>query len=176
MALINVLIAVNGTQLAQQVHDGSITPGTQGSPTGLGAWQDSNVYISMTAQNSFVVNDGGQSELTVAANSGDTLQWSMQTFDCNLDYTAYLYAGSFNPSANISPLVYYRSTTSSYLPTGTNPTGPPALVHNSNCVAQGTVLTPGTQIQYTLSFTLVNNSTGAVVGYFSWDPFIKVSQ
>jgi hypothetical protein len=121
------------------------------------------------------VNDGGGSELTVTANSGDTLRWSMQTFDSNSDFTAYLYAGTFNPSANISALVYLPVTTSSYLPTSSDPLAAPALVHNSVYFAQGTVLTPGTQIQYTLSFTLVNNSNGTIVGYFSWDPFINVS-
>ena len=175
MAMVYILVAVNGTQLAQQVADKSIQPGTQSSPTNLGAYTSSDVYISMTAQNNVVVNDGGGSELTVAANSGDTLRWSMQTFDSNSDYTAYLYAGSFNPSTNISPLIYLPVTTSSYLPTSSNPLAPPSLVHNSVYFAQGTVLTPGKQIQYTLSFTLVNNSDGAIVGYFSWDPFISVS-
>lgn len=175
MAMIYVLVAVNGTQLAQQVADGSIKPGTQSSPTNLGSYQSSDVYISMTAQNSVVVNDGGGSELAVAANAGDTLRWSMQTFDSNSDYTAYLYAGTFNPSTNISSLIYLPVTTSSYLPTSTNPLAAPSLVHNSVYFAQGTVLTPGTTIQYTLSFTLVNNSNGAIVGYFSWDPFINVS-
>ena len=175
MAMIYVLVAVNGTQLAQRVADGSINPGTQSSPTSLGSYQSSDVYISMTAQNNVIVNDGGGSELTVAANSGDTLRWSMQTFDSNSDYTAYLYAGTFNPSTNISPLVYLPVTTSSYLPTSSNPLAPPSLVHNSVYFAQGTVLQPGKQIQYALSFTLVNNANGKVVGYFSWDPFISVS-
>jgi nematocidal protein AidA len=174
--MINILVAVNGTQLAQQVADGSINSGTQSSPTNLGSYKTSDVYISMTAQNSVVVNDGGQSELTVVANSGDTLRWSMQTFDGNSDYTAYLYAGTFNPVTNISSLIYLPVTTSSYLPTSSNPLAAPSLVHSSVYFAQGTVLTPGTTIQYFLSFTLVNNSNGAIVGYFSWDPFINVSQ
>jgi nematocidal protein AidA len=174
--MIDILVAVNGEQLAQQVKDRSLNPGTQSSPTNLGSYQSSNVYISMTAQNNVVVNDGGGSELTVAANSGDTLRWSMQTFDGNADYTAYLYAGTFNPPANITPLTYLPVTTSSYLPTGSNPLAAPSLVHNSAYFAQGTVLKPGTQIQYFLSFTLVNSSTGAIVGYFSWDPFISLSQ
>lgn len=173
--MINILVAVNGTQLAQQVADGSINAGTQSSPTSLGSYHNSDVYISMTAQNSVVVNDGGQSELTVAANSGDTLRWSMQTFDGNSDYTAYLYAGRFNPPANISSLIYLPVTTSSYLPTSSNPLAAPSLVHNSAYFAQGTVLKPGATIQYFMEFTLVNNSNGVIVGYFSWDPFINVS-
>ncbi len=175
MAMIYVLVAVDGQQLAQQVADGSIRPGTQSSPTSLGAWQQSDVYISMTAQNSAVVNNGGQSELTVKANSGDSLRWTIQTFDGNTDYTAYLYAGSFNPAANITPLNYFRMVTSSYIPPSTTPTAPPTLVHNSTYVTMGTVIAPGDRIQYTLSFTLVNNATGAIIGYFTWDPFINVS-
>jgi hypothetical protein len=175
MGTINVLVAVNGAQLAQQVADGSIKPGSQASPTGLGSYQQSDVYIAMIAQSSVVVNDGGQSELTIKANSGDTIRWTMQSFDGNADYTAYIYNSSFNPP-NITPLTYFNMTTSSYLPPGSVPTAAPVLVHNQSYVAQGTITTPGATIQYTLSFVLVDNSSGKIIGYFYWDPFINVSK
>ncbi|MDI1256334.1 MAG: hypothetical protein PSV16_09545 [Flavobacterium sp.] len=57
MGLINILVAVDGSQLAQQVADGSISAGSQGSPTSLGAWSQSDVYIAMISQHSNVVND-----------------------------------------------------------------------------------------------------------------------
>ena len=56
MATINVLIAVDGAKLAQQVKDGSISAGSVNAPTNLGSYAGSDVYISMIAPNSFVDN------------------------------------------------------------------------------------------------------------------------
>lgn len=175
MSLINILVTVDGAALASQVADGSISAGSQGSPTGLGAWQSSDVYIAMISQHSFTVNDGGGSELSIQANAGDSIRWTMQTFDGNTDYTAYLYNGNFNPSGNITPLNYFNMKTSEYLPPGTDPTAAPALEHNFTYAVMGTVIQPGGQTQYTLSFVLVNNNNGQIIGYFTWDPFINVS-
>lgn len=175
MATIDILVAVDGATLAQQVKDGSLSAGSQSSPTNLGAYSQSNVYITMTAQSATVGNNTqGSSELTVNANSGDTLRWTIQTFDGNMDYTAYLYNGSFNPPKPISPLVYLPISATCYLPSTSVPTAPPASVTNTTYATQGTITQSGQTIQYTLSFTLVN-SQGAIVGYFSWDPFIQVS-
>jgi hypothetical protein len=128
--MIDILIAVDGAKLANQVADGKLSAGSQSNPTSLGAWQQSDVYIAMITQNSSTVNDGGQSELDVKANSGDSIKWTMQTFDGNADYTAYLYNGVFNPATNITPLVYFNQNTSEYLPTGSDPTVTPTLEHN----------------------------------------------
>ncbi|PXF32147.1 hypothetical protein WH50_05985 [Pokkaliibacter plantistimulans] len=173
--MIDILIAVDGEYLAQQLKDGSLKPGSQSSPTNLGAWQSSDLYIAMITQNSFLANDQGGSELDVKANSGDTIRWTMTTFDNNADYTAFLYAGNFNPAQSITPLTYFNMHTSLYLPSGSDPTGPVQLYHNYTYVAQGTVIEPQNKIQYTLSFQLVNNANGQVIGYFNWDPFISVS-
>lgn len=174
MGLINILVAVDGTQLAQQVADGSIKPGSKTSPTPLGAWSQSDVYIAMISQHNNVVNDGGQSELTISANSGDSIQWAMTTFGNNVDHTAFLYAGAFSPSGAIVPtgLLYFNTQTSEQLP---NNSGTLQQYTNNVYVAQGTVVEVGVKIQYTLSFQLVNNATGAVIGYFTWDPFINVN-
>ena len=175
MAIINIIVAVDGVQLAQQVQDGKLSPGSPNAPTFLGSWTQSDVYISMIAQHSAVSNDQGESELNVKANSGDVLRWTMTTFDGNTDYTAYICNGSFNPSTNITPLFYMNMVASQYLPNGSNPLGTLQNYHDNVYAAQATVLQPGNQIQYTMSFALVNNSTGQVVGYFSWDPFITVA-
>ncbi|WP_444997467.1 AidA/PixA family protein [Aliikangiella sp. IMCC44359] len=175
MALIDILVTVNGEQLAAQIRDGSLKPGSIDSPTNLGSWQSSDVYISMTAQNNFVDNDEGKSELSVKANSGDAVRWTMTTFDENTDNTAFLYDGHFNPSTGITNLTYFNMHTSSYLPSGSNPRGGVQLFHNNTYVAQGNIIESNQTIQYTLSFQLVDNTTGKVLGYFTWDPFIKVS-
>jgi nematocidal protein AidA len=176
MATINIQIAVDASTLAQQVADGSVKAGTQSSPTSLGSWSQSNVFITMTSQNSNVTNNSqGQSELYVKANSGDQVQWFVTTFDNNVDYTAYLYNGTFNPNTAFSGLTYLTPQVNTYLPNTNNPTGPINKFTNVESYALGTVLQVGIQIQYTLSFTLVNNSNGSVIGYFTWDPFIQVN-
>jgi hypothetical protein len=177
MATINVLIAVDGAKLAQQVADGSISAGSIGAPTNLGSYQSSDVYISMIAPNSSVDNStNGQSELQISANGGDTVEWAITTFDNNFDQTPYLYGGTFSPTGSINtPLSYSSGQAYAYLATGNPPaTAPTKFINQVNSVS-GTIEMIGTQIQYTLQFTLVNNSNGAIIGYFSWDPFIIVN-
>ncbi len=175
MATIDVLIAVDGAKLAEQVSDGSISAGTQDNPTSLGSYSSSDVYIAMISESSNVTNEQGKSELTIVANSGDSVRWTITTFGNNIDNTAYLYNGHFNPSSAISNLVYLPITNTTYLPSTQDPTSAPSKFNNHLYVALGTVLTPGQKIQYTLSFKLVNNANGDVIGYFYWDPFIQVN-
>lgn len=193
MALINIIVAVNGSQLAQQVKEGAIKPGSADSPSMLGAYAQSDVYITMIAQNCYASNAQGQSELTVKANSGDILRWNMVCFNDSTrphpkladtlqnvhperfaDYTAFIYNGNFKPSVNISPLVYMNIVASEYLPRGSKPKGPLKNYHNHVYIAEATVLQPATKIQYVMAFQLVNNASGKVIGYFVWDPFISV--
>lgn len=173
MAQINILIAVDANTLAQRVQDGSLSAGTVSSPTNLGSYGSSNVYISMVTQNNNVTNNSqGQSELTITCDSGDELQWSIVSFDMNTEQTPYLYSGAFNPSTGITPLSYVTSQVVNYFPPSGTPTGTPVEATNTIARAIGVVTSPGQSIQYTLSFVLVNNANGTIIGYFSWDPFI----
>jgi hypothetical protein len=177
MATINVLIAVDGASLAAQVADGSLSPGSAGSPTNLGSYGSSDVYISMIAPNSYVTNGSqGDSELQISANSGDSVEWAITTFDNNFDQTPYLYGSSFNPSTAINtPLSYASSQAYAYLAIGNPPASTPTKFINQVNTVSGTIQQIGLTIQYTLSFTLVNNSNGQIIGYFLWDPFINVN-
>jgi hypothetical protein len=86
MSKINILIAVDGATLAQQVKDGSLSAGSSASPTNLGSYGSSNVYISMIAPNSVVSNGTqGDSELQISANGGDSVEWAITSFDNNFD-------------------------------------------------------------------------------------------
>jgi nematocidal protein AidA len=177
MATINVLIAVDGATLAEQVANNKLPAGSAGSPTNLGSYGSSNVYIAMIAPNSSVSNGTqGQSELQISANSGDTVEWAITTFDNNFDQSAYLYGSSFNPSGAINtPLSYASSQTYEYLATGNPPASTPTKFVNQVNSVSGVIQQVNVKIQYTLSFTLVNNSNGSIIGYFSWDPFINVN-
>lgn len=174
METVNILIAVDGDSLNTSVKNGTLPEGSKAQPTSLGAWQQSDVFISMVAQNSFATNDQGKSELTINAESGSLIQWTITTFDNNADYTAYLYNGNFNPSNAISGLEFDAITADNYLPGEGNPTGPVTMATNSLYTTSARLLKPNTQIQYTMSFALIDNATGNPVGYFSWDPFIQV--
>lgn len=176
MQTIDILIAVDGAKLAQQVADGSVSPGSQESPTSLGSYAESDVYLSMITQNSNVNNDTqGDSELQVKANSGDIVNWSITTFGDNADQTAYLYNGSFNPSSAMHSLSYSNFQVRNYIPAGETPTVDPSPYTNTLYNASSKVQQIGVQITYNLSFTLVDNSNGNIIGYFLWDPFIYVS-
>ena len=181
MATINVLIAVDGAAIASQVADGSLSAGSQASPTYLGAYGSSNVYISMIAPNTYVSNGTpgqgqGQSELQVSANGGDTVEWAITTFDNNFDQTPFLYNGNFNPSGSINtPLSYACGQAYAYLAPGNPPASTPTKYVNQVSTVSGTIQQIGVTIQYTLSFALVNNSNGKIIGWFYWDPFIQVN-
>jgi nematocidal protein AidA len=180
MSTIDILIAVDTDKLASQVSDGKLSPGTINSPTSLGAWGTSDVFISMLAQHSYATNNQGGSELTVTCKSGDEIQWIIMGFDGNADYTVYLYNGVFNvqnsqqPASNyISSMNYNRITVPNYFPTN-NPSGPVSEIDNTIYATEAKLLKYGVTLQYTLSFALIDNSTGTAVGYFSWDPFITI--
>ena len=177
MATINVLIAVDAAQLAQQVKDGKIKAGSQNSPTSLGSYSSSDVYIAMIAPNSVVVNGTqGQSELQISANSGDTVEWAITSFDNNFDQTPYLYNGTFSPSGSINiPLSYSCGQAYAYLATGNPPASKPTKFINQVSTVSGQIQMVATKITYHLSFTLVDNATGNIIGYFQWDPFILVN-
>ena len=174
MSTIDILIAVDGAKLASAVAANTLQPGTESSPTSLGSYAQSDVYISMIAESENTVDNAGKSELQITASVGDTVRWSMSTFGYNLDYTAYLYNGTFNPATGISSLNYVPTVTTVYLPVTSDPTSAPSKSTNHIYEARGTILEKG-QIQYALSFKLIDNATGDVLGYFSWDPFINVS-
>lgn len=185
MAQINILIAVDSAALAQHVQDGSLSAGTSSSPTSLGSWNSSDVYISMVTQNGNVTNGSseGLSELSITCDAGDELQWSIVSFDMNSRQTPYLYNGQFNctnpvgTAIGLSPLSYLTTEVVNYFPPNANPTGASIKTINTIAKVVSTVnqIQFQQQLQYTLSFVLVDNSSGNIIGYFIWDPFIVIN-
>jgi len=175
MARIGITIIVDADNIKAHLDSGQLQPGTQASPTNLGANAASDNYLYMIAKRG-VVSSGqeGSSELTITANVGDTIQWSMNTLLFNTKYTPFIYDSRFNPSNGLSPTQYLNITTTNYIPPGSNPTAPTQKVTSQLYVAMATVVKSGQKIQYVLSFKLIDNATGNVIGYFSWDPFIVI--
>nr|WP_319569863.1 AidA/PixA family protein [uncultured Draconibacterium sp.] len=181
MKTVNILIAVDTETLAGMLEDGELLPGSIDRPTGLGAWGGSDVFLSMVAQHSFATNNQGESELTVTCKSGDEIQWVIMGFDANSDYTVYLFDGHFNVSQGsgtasdyISKLSYNKLKVPNYFPPQDDPKGALTKCDNTIYATDAKLLSYGVTLQYTLSFALVDNSTGKAIGYFSWDPFIKI--
>lgn len=175
MSTINVLVAVNAEQIAQQVADSKLSAGSAASPTSLGSWTSSDVFIAMVTQSQYVVNQQGQSEMTLKASSGDSVRWLITSFDGGTDYSVYVYASSFNPADDIASTVYMNLQTNEYLPPNGDTTRNPVKVVNHIYVAQSTVTgSTGSQIQYTMSFAVYDNKNQRMVGHFYWDPFINI--
>jgi len=176
MAIINILIAVDGAALASQVADGALSPGSAAAPTSLGAYSISDVYISMIAPNSYASNGSqGQSELQISANPGDTVQWAITTFGNNHNQTPYLYGSSFNPTLAISThLTHSCFQAYTYLGPNDPPESNLKKFVNQISIVSGTIFRTGVTIQYSLSFVLVDNLDGRIIGYFQWDPFINI--
>ncbi|MHA7102288.1 AidA/PixA family protein [Roseivirga pacifica] len=175
MGQVNVLIAVDGQKLAQQVQDGSLSAGSESAPTSLGSYGDSDVFISMIAQHGIATNEQGKSELSINVASNDEIIWAMTTFGNNTDYTAYLYASQFHPNDITGPL-FSNSEVEVFLPPSSTPTATPQGFTNTLYTVTGIVNKVNVNMQYTLSFILADNkNNGAVIGYFTWDPFINVN-
>jgi hypothetical protein len=194
MAQINILIAVNGEAIVEAMSgsDPKLKAGTLEKPANLGGNDSSDVYISMVTQNRNLTNKSitttnkwegeGGSELNITCNFGDELQWSIISFDMNREQTPYLYNGYFecqNPEhtpLGISPLKYLTTQVDNYFPPSDLPTGTPVKVINTVAKVISNVTTHDQQkLRYELSFVLVNNSNGDIIGYFMWDPFIVIN-
>nr|WP_321357875.1 AidA/PixA family protein [uncultured Draconibacterium sp.] len=178
MAQINILIAVDGISLANKVKDGSLKSGTVDSPTRLGGWGSSDTYISMIAKSGVAIAQQGQSELSIKAMAGDIIRWTMTTFDGNCSYTAFIYGGDFSPTGYLSsPLTFFNMSTNLHLPSSSDPkSGPIQNYHNHTWVTQSNIINCGAQVCYHFYFKLVDDSTGKVIGYFMWDPFINIAE
>lgn len=169
---INILVAANAEKLAQQVEDKKLSPGTKDNPTNLGSYQQSDVFISMLTQSQYTSNQGS-SELTVRANSGDNIRWTMATFDAGSDYSAFIYKSAFS-KPKVDDVFYQNLQVRNYIPSSTEP----LMEYNEHIyICQGTVDSETADtVQYTMSFAVIDNSNGQYVGYFMWDPFISINK
>jgi hypothetical protein len=175
MATINVLIAVDAGILATAISNHTLSSGTQENPTPLDSYSQSGIPICMMTEDNIMSNMFGQEEWLIEVNSGDTLEWEMAAFDGDSDYSVYPYAALFNPSTAMSPPKFIAPQTTVYMPSAGKPTGPLKAFTKDHYCAQATVLQTNLRIQYSLSFALVNNRNGHIIGYFFVEAFLQVS-
>ncbi len=167
MSISDILLTIDGAELAERVSDNSISAGTQDNPTGLGTYNTSGVYITALSGNSIATNKQKHPLLSLPTYG---TRINMSTFGSNIDYTAYLYEISLK-SVFAGQTKYLPHEYVIYLPGTETPTDPPQAFGNYAYE----VFTPDIEIQYTFSFSLVNNSDGKTIGYFFWDVFVQKS-
>ena len=160
----------------------------------LGAWGGSDAFIYMVATNAITQNDSQQakSELTIHADSGDTIKWHMTSFSQNSPYTPFLYNHNFNttgwgaptngvypntwpkPACAIQNMRYANQGVGVRLPSGTDPEG--ALTGYSNHIytLSADVNDISQEVQYILYFKLIDDHDGSEIGTFFWDPFVVI--
>jgi hypothetical protein len=179
MAQVFISINVDAISLALNQPGGSWN-----APINLGSYSQSDIYIEMMTQGSAVGNDQGGSELTVTANVGDQIIFTITGPGAGQNYYPVLYntvlnntnVKSFGPNTAVWTNYCLQSGGSgaqpffgSVIPTGFPNAGQP----NSFICAQWffEVNAQGST-QYTMSFAILETQTGNVVGYYIWDPFI----
>ncbi|WP_259069173.1 inclusion body family protein [Mucilaginibacter sp. X4EP1] len=172
MATIDILIVVDGSQLAAQVTDDALLAGSADSPTPIGIYSATGIYILMiTPFGTIIDNSGDQPELHVNAERGGTIRWAITTIDNNRSQTAFLYNGFANKS--VIDISYYScKAVKTYLATGNPPVKKPTkFVNQVSTVLRYTEL-PTTALEDGIFFTLVDNKNGQTIGYFTWSPII----
>jgi len=180
MAQINISVLVDADNLKANLVSGHLQPGTKGSPTSIGGNADSDNYIYMIAKNGVVQNNQAKSELTITAGSGDQITWNMTTFSQNAPYSTFIYDSKFNLQSGTAPIgidnvSYVNIKVGTRVPTGTAPqTDPLGQYVNTIYRTTANVTNINQTIQYTMSFQMIDDASGAVLGYFVWDPFIII--
>ncbi len=179
MATIDILCVIDTNGLMKRAKD----TGTLSTPINLAAVDAStDTFVFMICDGQYACNNQGKSELMINANVGDTVRWTItdpstgltpgedsKSFSCILYNFKSGGEGTVltTPVLNSAPAIsYYNSLTSI--------TTPVAAAYmcsswNSSIVATG-------NIQYDWAFQVVDNATGEVVGYYTWDPYINVKK
>jgi nematocidal protein AidA len=170
---IDILCVIDAETLADAVANKTIAPGTLSKPTSLGDYSASNVYVFMITQGSRVVNDQAQSELTVDCEVGDNIRWTISNPGAGVNHSCMLYDfQSASIGTAITAPICLPLATKLYINGQPDPQKPAAIAYTSSAW-QCTALAKTASVQYNWSFQLID-PTGKVVGYFSWDPFIKI--
>ena len=182
MAQIFISITVDAISLAANKPGGSWN-----APMSLGSYSQSDVYVEMMVQNSALVNDQGGSELTVSANVGDEIVFTITAPGAGQNYYPVLYSAALS-NANVRNLGANTAVWTNYClesgGNGSQPTFGPTIPNGyPNAGQPNTFICPqwlfqvngSGSTQYSMSFAVLNTQTGAVVGYYMWDPFININ-
>ena len=165
---INILSVID----VETILNDNLKKGTKQNPTSLGSFADSDKYVYMITARGFIDNDDitrADSELTIDANVGDTVQWELTCPGSGLQHDAIIsnvVLGS-QPTPSLTepkPVIINR-----HIYTQAGSPGYQVVQQTdftSNVIAIGTV-------QYYITFQIMDH-LGNDLGYYLWDPFVKV--
>jgi hypothetical protein len=153
-----------------------IAKGSIGNETSLGSFATSDAYVFMIASGAYATSDQnqGKSELNIGVNSGDIVQWTVTDPTSGQEYSPVLYGFTTGQGTAVTTPVMIKEKLNVFQPADpTKPTGPFTAASYPDYVWQSTVVSPGTQVQYSWKFAILDNN-GTMLGAYSWDPFITV--
>lgn len=128
-------------------------------------------FIYMVApQGNVLSGTNGSDELTLLAQTGDEILWQESTL--GPDYSVILYQLVASPPGLLSAPTLNETTVTLPLPNLANPTQP-LLQTVKEFSWSVNVEDPGT-VTYHFNFMVVARD-GTVLGYYNWDPFIRIS-
>ena len=166
---INILSVIDVETIINNNLKGGDSPQ---SATYLGSYKDSDAYVYMITAQGFIDSDDttrANSELTIDARVGDTIQWELTCPGSGLQFNAIIAGinlGSTNPVSLSTP----RATlTTRHIYTQAGRQGY-QIIQQMDYVSQ--VENTGTT-QYNVVFQIMSKD-GTSLGYFKWDPFVKV--
>ena len=168
METIPILTVIDCQSVITQKGQG----GSSDSPINLGSWSTSDLYVYMLTTESFVVSEQGQSELTVKAQVGQSVQWAMTCIGAGTQYNVIIQGVTADTTTALSTPFSLPLTTERYVGA---PGSTPTPESYQEFLMQATVQSVGSgQIQYYVKFSIVDTS-GHTLGYYLWDPFINVT-
>lgn len=171
---IDILIAIDAQTLVEK------WPGhSPDNPHALGSFDSAKPYVFMIAKQSFVApakatSEGGP-ELTIRANSGDQIRWSITSPGAGLDNNLILYGFHSSNTAALSPPLMMHISLNEYQPADTNnPTGARTPVLSTDYIWVTTVAEPNVTLTYNWRFMVVGRDN-TIQGCYSWDPTIIIA-
>lgn len=166
---INILSVIDVETILTEVAAKRLKQGTAQNPTLLGSFSSSDFYVYMITAQGFI--DTGDttranSELTVDANTGDSIRWELTCPGSGLQHNAIIAnvhlgsSGSITqPEANVTYRQIYDTA------------GSPGYQVVKQTDFTSTVIASGLT-QYNITFQIMDSS-GVSQGFYYWDPFIK---
>lgn len=129
-----------------------------------------NFIYMVAAQNHVLSGTEGSDELTLLAQTMDEVAWLESTL--GPDYSVILYQFAANPGNLLGQAQLNQSAVKLPLPNPTNPMQP-LMQTVQEYYWSVNVENPGT-VAYHFNFMVVARD-GTVQGYYTWDPFIKIT-
>ncbi|WP_435261731.1 AidA/PixA family protein [Tenacibaculum sp. nBUS_03] len=167
---IDILTVVDAVSLQEAVASGKLKKGTKTNPTSLGSYGTSDAYIYMITANDYVVNDQAKSELTIAANVGDTVRWMITCPGGGTGNNVILMDWNSSSASGIIDPISLDIDIDLYV--GSASVAPNPVEFQNYCFAG--MLTKKGNVQYYITFQLLDEH-GADLGFYLWDPFINVA-